>query len=172
MMRLRNEAIISGLILMAILLFLMFLLKGVKKEGYIDMVKLNDQFELKIRLQTALDKEINTGHSIVDNLKLEVQRIYNDSSIVGNERFVTLKQLQTDIETKIDEYARKEQELTEQYNTQIWAQLNEYLKMYGIEKDIDILFGAAGQGTILYGKKEYDLTEECIAFVNKKYRGE
>jgi outer membrane protein len=172
MMRVRKEAVISGLILMMILLFLLFLSNGIKKEGYIYMVKLNAQFELKLHLQKELDKELNTGHLIVDNLKLEVQRIYNDSLIVGNERFVTLKQLQTDIETKIDEYAQKEQELTEKYNTQIWAQLNEYLKLYGIEKDIDILFGAAGQGTILYGKEEYDLTEECIAFVNKKYGGE
>ena len=170
-MRLKEIAI-CFLISVAVAFSILLVLGDSKKEGYIDMIKLNDQFELKIDLQNDLDQELKKGHQIIDNLKLEIQRVYNDSLTLGNDRFITIKQLQTDIEAKTYEYAQKEQELTEKYNAQILTQLNEYLKQFGEENNIDILFGASGQGTLLYGKEKYDLTEQCIAFVNGKYKGE
>jgi outer membrane protein len=63
------------------------------------------------------------------------------------------------------------QELTMKYDEQILEQLSQYIKDYGFNNDYDYVFGATGDGNILYGAEPADITEEVIEYINASYQG-
>ncbi len=152
--------------------YFLFMQAGVfKKEAYIDTIKVFNEFDLKKSLEKKLDVSLGNDRHVIDSLKLSLQALYSDSTLLGNERFLNMKSIQNDIEQKTYEASQNERILTDKYNTQIWKQLNQYIKEYGKSKDLDLMYGANGQGTILYAKEKYDLSKECIIYVNNKYLG-
>ena len=66
------------------------------------------------------------------------------------------------------ENAQKQQE----YTSQIWTQINTYVKEYGQQNDYSYILGANGSGSIMYGLESQNITDVVIEFVNKKYEGE
>ena len=66
------------------------------------------------------------------------------------------------------------QELTNlngEYNAKIWEKLNVFVKSYGNENDCSIIFGADGDGNIMYAKDMLNVTEEVTIYCNQKYKG-
>jgi len=52
-------------------------------------------------------------------------------------------------------------------------QIDAYLKEYALANGYDLIIGAGeGSSSLVYGKESYNITEEALAFINKKYRGE
>lgn len=43
------------------------------------------------------------------------------------------------------------------------------LEQYGKERNIRLLVGANGAGTVLYGDKGIDMTDDLIKYLNSKY---
>lgn len=72
---------------------------------------------------------------------------------------------------KAKQFEQEENDLMSEYNQQIWKRLNQYAIDYSKEKNIDILFGASGNGTLLHAKQEIDVTEDLVKYCNKRYLG-
>lgn len=72
---------------------------------------------------------------------------------------------------KENQFNQENQGLFDQYNEQIWKQLNQYIEDYGRDNGYDYLLGASGQGAIMYANEAQDLTKEIIFYVNNKYSG-
>lgn len=51
-------------------------------------------------------------------------------------------------------------------------QIDAYLKEYALENHYDLIIGAGRTSSLVYGGENYDVTENALAFINKKYRGE
>lgn len=51
-------------------------------------------------------------------------------------------------------------------------QIDAYLKEYALENGYDLIIGAGGTSSLVYGGENYDVTESALTFINKKYRGE
>lgn len=66
------------------------------------------------------------------------------------------------------ELAAEDQKLTQS----IFKQVEAVIKEYAEENEIDMVFGANGNGEIIYSKEAYNLTETILALANKKYEGE
>ena len=144
---------------------------GIKKQAYVDTVKVFNEFELKKSLEKKLDFILLKEKYIIDSLKIELQAIYNDTLMGGNNRLLKTREIQSEVEQKVYLASQNEASLTENYNVQIWTQLNQYIKEFGKSKDLDLMLGANGNGSILYANEAYDLTEECILYVNNKFSG-
>jgi outer membrane protein len=142
-----------------------------KKQAYVDTIKVFNAFEMKKTLEKKMKQALEQDRFMLDSLKLHLQVIYNDSLIDGNKRFIALRETQNKIDQKAYQASQNEIELTDQYNTQIWKQLNQYLKEFGATKELDFMYGTSGQGNILYATEKYDLTTACIAYINDKYLG-
>ena len=50
--------------------------------------------------------------------------------------------------------------------------INDYVKEYGKEHGYPIIFGAGGNGNIMYAEDNADLTAEILIGLNKHYHGE
>jgi outer membrane protein len=52
-------------------------------------------------------------------------------------------------------------------------QIDAYLKEYALSNGYDLIIGAGGtNSSLVYGGESYDITENALIFINKKYRGE
>ena len=81
-----------------------------------------------------------------------------------------------DFELKREEFIMRKQkfeqdqeQLTADYNNQIVSQINQYVKEFGKENAYDVIIGSNGDGTVMYGKEEMDITDEVLNFINQKY---
>lgn len=143
------------------------------KTGYVQLAKVFSDFELSKTLDAQLKQTTTTRKNIVDSLEFIAKTLYTQAS---NDQ--KNKKLIDDFEMAQRQYLYQKEQfeesagaIEEQYNQQIWTQLNEYIKQYGQENGYSYVFGAAGSGTIMYGSEAEDLTEEVLKYVNEKYQG-
>lgn len=140
---------------------------------YIDTYKLYNGFSMKKQLQHNLEEDTRKRKQQLDSLKLEINMAMADA-----QQQMPAKELKNAFELKRREYlmreeqsGREQEDIAERYDAQIWAQLNQYINDYGKEQQVDFIFGASGNGSLMYGKESHDITEEMIRYVNEKHKG-
>lgn len=69
--------------------------------------------------------------------------------------------------TVTEELAR----INSEYSLKIWDKLNSFISTYGNENGYDVIFGASGEGNIMYATDNLNITDEVIAYCNLKYSG-
>lgn len=129
---------------------------GKTKVVYVDIGKLLEGYKFKKDLEAEGTKNLYKIKNAVDSLKM-VQKLKSDplidSQIVYAER-------------AFDQYyTYSNQEMTKK----IWERLNPLLEEFGKDNNYELIVGANGAGTVLYGEKRNDVTELAINFMNKKY---
>jgi len=67
--------------------------------------------------------------------------------------------------------ANTEQQMSEKYTADIWQFINEGVAEYGKNNDYHFIFGALGNGSLMYADSSKDVTEDVVRFLNEKYRG-
>jgi outer membrane protein len=60
----------------------------------------------------------------------------------------------------------------EKYNEGIWKQINVYLKEYGTEHGYSFIYGANGNGSIMFADSTLEISKDVIPYLNKRYSGE
>jgi len=67
------------------------------------------------------------------------------------------------------QFDKENGELTAVCNDKIWNQVNQFIEDYGKEKQYRFVLGATGEGTIMFGDKHVDVTDETLAYLNNRY---
>lgn len=141
---------------------------------YIDNIKIFNGFNMTKDLSKENEKKYAGKIKVFDSLVNKIKAVE-----------INLQKLRTIPENKKIEYAKlqkivveKDKELKEiqtfvknDLNKKIWKRLNDYIKIYGEKHHIDIILGAQGNGNIMYGKANVDITNTFIKFANNKYEG-
>jgi len=88
-------------------------------------------------------------------------------------------ELQKSYRAKVDYYNNIKQEVSykmgdnrEKYSDELWKQINQYVSDFGDQYDYDVILGALGNGSLMYGKEHVDITEEVLTYINKRYQGD
>lgn len=82
----------------------------------------------------------------------------------------SLQKLQEDYQTQQAKLTQDYQELALKHAQEINDTIEAFLNEYGEEKGFDLLLGKSNAtGSVLYGKKAYDVTDEVIEAINKRY---
>lgn len=172
-MRIKFIVVVVAILLVSVFLNLSIFngLGLIKRDAYVDIISVFNEFKLKKELQQKMDYAIQQNQQKIDSLKFSLKMLYTDSIISSKDRFVRIREIQNEMDQNAYQNSQQEQILSKQYDIQIWTQLNQYIKEFGKEKNLDFLYGANGQGTVLYADDKYNLTEECISYVNNKYLG-
>jgi len=147
-----------------------------KKNSWINLNKVYNEFLLTKDLDKKLKVVQNEGKKITDSLELQLKVFVKQFEVLSDNQ----KDQQSQIfELKRQEYLVKKQEfeddnsqLQSDYNQQILTQINQYVKDYAIEKNYDFIFGAEGTGVLMYAKDGNEITEDVLKFINSKYKGE
>lgn len=72
-------------------------------------------------------------------------------------------------ESKAQEFNLQYQQLSDQYTADLWIRINEEVKKFGKENGYSFIFGASGNGSLMYARESEDVTNQVVDFVNKNY---
>jgi outer membrane protein len=171
-----KKYIITGLALAISIASLVVSLYGKeKKHVYVEMGKIYSEFQLAKELNKEFEAGLKLRKNTVDSLYKELQlkteelRMNEKKTMADVEKVARMEQAYLYKQQQIE---KENQMISEQLNTKIWNQLNQYLGDYGKKNRYAFLFGANGQGNIMYACEDENVTSEAIAYVNARYSGQ
>lgn len=148
--------------------------KEENKTAYFLSAEVYNGFDYKKELEIDLQTTQNEAKRILDSLELDLEMHLNHlKAIQPNEtdiaRFEQKQGYYLEIRNELElGYSEKSQN----YYNKIWDRINEYVKEYGDQQGFAYIFGANGDGSIMYAEEAHDITPEIIEMINKKYAGE
>lgn len=158
-----NNCIIYTLII-GILVFLLYNQFKKDKIVYVDNLELFSNFKMKTELEKKYKQVESIRKSILDSM-------YNEIRIYSSDNNEALVQMKREFLVKKETFDKENGETRDQYNKEIWEQINEYTKQFGDENGYDYVFGANGQGVLMYAKSTNNVTIELSEYINQKYNG-
>ena len=162
------------LIVSAITLVAVFSDKSNDSYAFIRTNDVYDQFKLKQELAAQYTQIETSRKQTLDSLRVRLdvlQREIRSEVNAKDELVLGYRSLEKEANDLAQSYSNELKEIEGQFNEQIWSRINQYVRDYGEENQIELIFGANGNGGIMHGGTERDITDEVTAFINKKYSG-
>ncbi len=144
------------------------------KTAYVEVANLYDSFEMKKELETKFQKTQKEREKILDSLKTELSFISRKIEISGRKNTSEIEEFykkRENIELKQQQFDEDTDAMAEEFKSQIWKRLNQYIDDYGKAKGYDYLYGVDNSYTFLYHKKGNDITEDLKKYVEQRYKG-
>ncbi len=146
----------------------------------VDLAKLYNEFEMKKQLEGQMTNVVDLRQKTLDSLELSLNilsRNLQNMDAKANEEVYSNKA--NEFEVRRQQYlneqkaiAQNNDAMQQQYNEQIWKQLNQYVEDYGKANNIECIIGGDGSGNVMYSETGLDLTEEVVVYCNERYHGE
>ena len=161
--------IILYTLVITVILYLVYKHFEKDKTVYVDNIELFSGFKMKLELEKKYKEVETVRKAILDSIYNEIKIKIELNNISDKEQLTILKR---EFLIKKEQFEKENAETMKQYNEQIWNQLNEYTKQYGDENNYDYIFGANGQGVLMYAKPIKNVTKELLEYSNKKFNGQ
>lgn len=161
---------IAGIIVIVVITACFFLSSN-KKVAYVNTYQLYEQFKLKKELEEKLKKTQLSRQVILDSIKSKIQLIGINKELSDQMLADKIQELRQTYFLKEKQFSQENETQAQQYTDQVWEQLNQYIKDFGKENNYKYIFGANGQGSIMYADEGEDISKEMIEYVNNKYQG-
>lgn len=148
--------LIQILILAGIITYLVYDKLFDKEVVYVDTIVLVEEYHMKQELTSKMQRAFDIKKGLYDSLKT----------------YFVVDTANMDVRRQLFDLEEQLSELEEQYNqlnVTVWNRINPLLAQFGAENGYDIIVGANGMGTVLYGKPDKDITQEVLAYINKEY---
>lgn len=171
----------TGFLILAILLLslsVFYIYRTQPKIAYVRNLELIYGYNAMKQAHSEFKAKTSAWESNIDTLRMryqmsvaKYQQDYKSlSAKERNEQVTLLQKMEADMrkytQAVSDEAKREETEVTES----ILNQINSFVEKYAESKGYDMVFGTEGRGTILYGKKAFDITDEVLAALNSDYK--
>lgn len=139
---------------------------------YVDTLKLYSDFEYTRQMNKALEGILSARRNIMDSMYQSISlRLQEAKSrkAKSDAEMTELSRLQEDYFYKKEQFEKDNQATASNYSSKVWNQINELVSKYGRLNNYGIIFGANGQGTIMYGEQGIDKTQEVLDYLNKQF---
>lgn len=134
-----------------------------KKIGVVDAVKMFDQYNMKKELEGKAKIKLESMGKQMDSIKNLLNMAHATKNEEEEKKLAGLYQyFKNNLE---QQYTQSNKDI----NEQVWKRLNAAIDVYGKKRGLHLIIGANGMGSVLYNDEYYDLTNDAIQFVNKKY---
>lgn len=163
-----------------IVLLVLVLLTACKQEkiGYVDNVKLMDEYQQKIdveaKFKVKADALAKTRDSISQSFQIEAQSFQAKAQSMpqdkAQEEYATMQQRGQAIGQQLQQ---RDQQLQLEGQTEmdsIVSSVKKEIKAYGKANGYSYILGGGDGGSVLYGTDANDLTDEVIKLLNDKYK--
>lgn len=149
--------------------FLYFFLNK-EKIAYVEINDLYSKFELTKSMDQEFKKVVSSRERVLDSMKLELQMMVKTKMNLEQEKnFVNQRKLFLE---KTEQFKQDNQALSQEYLSKIWNRLNRLIKKYGKENGYTYIYGANGEGNLLYANDKKNITNDLIEFINTSYLGD
>lgn len=140
------------------------------KTAFIKTFEVYEAFEGKKELQKKLEDETIGEKQQLDSMKLYLEQIGSPKNTSNSEQSY-IQNLWKSYEYKKSMYLQRYEEESAKYNAQVWNQINTYVQEYGQKHGYRYIFGATGNGSLMYGEDSENISNEVIIYINNKYQG-
>jgi len=151
--------LILNLVLLVALAVYVFLRPSGARTVYVINSELFTGFKGKQALEGKLKQIKAENAKALDSLVAIAQR---------SNRLEAMQQVRASEEN----FRMMEQQLSDQYTQDIWKGINAHLLEFGKDKGYAYVLGASGNGNVMYADDAFNVTQEAIEYINKKYEGE
>jgi outer membrane protein len=156
-MRQRNVLFILNFLLIAALAIYMVLQQRDYGKAYVLNQRVFDEYKGKLELEKKLSEIRMSNKKVLDSLTQMIAHGGNTEKIVDQ------------YQARLTTFAQQERELSERFTADIWKRINEEMIMFGKKEKYDFIFGASGDGSLMYANEGYDITDKVIEYLNKQY---
>lgn len=141
--------------------------------AYVINGQLYDDFDMKKQFEARSTNVVQMRKGMMDSLTLRLNMDIqswraNGGKDTAQERI--LKMRQQELYVKQQQFEQDNQQMGDQYDQQIWKQLNQYVQDYGKAHGYSFIFGATGDGGIMYAGEALNITNEMKVYVNERYK--
>ena len=157
-------------------IFNLFWMKHGSKTAYIKTETVYNDFELKKKMESDLKRITQARAGILDSMKLQLDLMYTRMQELKEKKDTLLEfafsGLRETYFKRQEEFKQANEAIAQQYTTQIWSQFNQYLHDYGNAKGYEYIFGANGDGALLFADDAVDITDDVKGYINERFKGQ
>ncbi len=156
-----------------------FYLQASPELVYVDVNKLLEGYKRTAIVKAEFDKKAKTMKSNVDSLvsnwQSELKAYEKERSSMSKKEIELKQELLANKQQQINNYQQAVQkqliEEDKKITQTVINDINDFVKEYGKEKGYKVIFGATGNGTIMYGEESSDLTDQVLEELNAEFEG-
>lgn len=148
------------------------------RPAYIEIKKVFNGFQMKTELEGKYKMTQKGRDKILDSLSLNLKIMSKHLNEQKNQKGEVNKEELYQFEYNREEFIKLKKQyeednaaLSRKYDEQILTQLTQYVIEFGKKNGYDIIFGADGNGSLMYAREVYNVSDEVILFINNKYKG-
>lgn len=162
-------SIAFGLLCMA---FATFIWMQQPKTAYVNLNKIFESFDGKKELESRLKSIQLRQQSDLDSLNLKLEFLQREL-IEGadSQRKLLYQKEYANCKMAVNSIMEQQQGASQEFTSNIWKQIDQYVSDYGKENSYDYIHGGNGNGSLMHVSDQYDITDEVILFINAKYAG-
>lgn len=157
-----------------------FLLRSTTEQVYVDVNKLIEGYSRTKAEREAFSKKTAVlkanVDSLVTNWQSELQAYEKERPTMSKKEIELQQQLLQSKQQQVNNYQqaiqKQIQEEDQKMTQTVVNDINDYVKEYGKSHGYPIIFGAGGNGNIMYAEDAADLTQEVLIGLNAQYHGE
>jgi outer membrane protein len=137
-----------------------------KKVGYVRADVLFSDFKMTKELKEGYENAFNARTNILDSMMLELKKVS-----LQKDKAQTQQAMEKDYWEKKDLFVEQNEEMTRKYDEQVWLRINQYVKAFSEKEKYDLIMGANGSGSLMYGAPNLDITQQVLEYMNTSYEG-
>ncbi|MBS1529409.1 MAG: OmpH family outer membrane protein [Bacteroidetes bacterium] len=161
-----RSVIIAGAVLCVINLFISFCLYyQARKIGFVDTIRLVNGYKFKEDLEAQEEKRLNAIKQAADSFKT----LYSVMARSAHPDTGRMNSVMAQVDRLSSVFQQEYQRSNQEINEKVWTRLNPAIHEFSKAHRIELLVGANGMGTVLYGSDTRDYTEDMLKYVNSKY---
>lgn len=148
------------------------------KTAYIETKKVFNSFRMKAELEEKYKHMQKGRDKVLDSLAFDLKimsKHLNDQKAakadISKDEIYRFEYSREEYLKLKNQYQEDNAALSQKYDSQILAQLTQYVIEFGKKNNYDIILGADGTGSLMYSKESLDISDEIIVFINNKYKG-
>ncbi|WP_028377096.1 OmpH family outer membrane protein [Leeuwenhoekiella sp. MAR_2009_132] len=136
-------------------------------EGYTEMTEVQDKYEkLTESVRADLEPKIQAFQIKLDLYQKNVQTM---SPAERQSKEQELGALQQQIQQEQQARGGQLQQESQTAIDTVVSKVRKFIDTYGAENGYDFIYGKNDSGNILFGKKEFDITDKVLEALNKEY---
>jgi outer membrane protein len=144
------------------------------RTGYVVLEEVFKEFDMTKELQQSFQANAIKRVEYLDSLELNIRSL---SAELEAKPSPTKEEIMNFNRQKEEYYVMKEEieevnmNISKEFDSQIYQQLNQYLSDFGRENGFTYIFGTQGTGTLMYASDGENVTQDVIVYINEKYSG-
>lgn len=163
-----NKLILSiAIIALVLSIVSLFFTRKNQAAVYVDLNEVYSKYDYTIEMNQILEKGKIARKQNLDSLAYIIESS-RGSEKLSNE---TIRELEGQYVSKQSYFESTSKEEATRYYNLIWDQINERTKDFAKDENIDLILGANGSGSLMFGNENVDKTQDLIEYLNNIYNG-